>query len=195
MKGRPGIPVLLHNVRLASPLDSYAQKLRELQEKRSKDRTETDHLQIARVEWEGGMYYDDQLGPCLTIFMIYASLAEGARRLRKGTKVEQGVLVKNDGLEIPIQYDGPRKLDELWDANFRYTCSVAVGTGKAKVRVERTRPAFRDWQVVVPLMLDETELNLADFQRVAQAAGRVGIGDYRRFFGKYDVKVEKVEEG
>jgi hypothetical protein len=184
MKGRPGIPVLLHNVRLASPLDSYARMLRELQEKRSKDRTETDHHQIARVEWEGGLYYNDELGPCLTVFMIYASLVEGARRLRKGTKVEQGVLVKNDGLEIPIQYDGPRKLDELWDAGFRYTCSVAVGTGKSKVRVE--------WHVEVPLMLDENELNLADFQRVAQAAGRVGIGDYRRFFGKYDVTVEKV---
>jgi hypothetical protein len=190
MTGRPGVPLLMHNVRLASPMEKYAKKLAQLQEKRSKDRTDAERLQMARVEWEGGMYYDPDHGPCVTVFMVYASLIEGGRRLRKGTKVEQGVIINADGLNIPLHYDGPRTHDEMWEAGYHYTTSVAVGVGKNKARVDRCRPAFRNWSARVGLVLDDEELSLDDFERVVRVAGRVGMGDFRRFFGKYDVTVQ-----
>jgi hypothetical protein len=182
-------PLLLNNVRLASPMNPYAKKLKELQGKPNKDRTDSDRLQIARVYWEGAMYYEDS--PGVTAFMVFRSLQDGARRTRKGMKVERGVTVHD--LFIPLLYQGPRDLDSLWEEGFYHTSMVRVGNGRQAARVERYRPCFREWAVETTLTLDQGELDLSEFEEIANAAGRAGIGDFRAFFGRYTATVKVVD--
>jgi hypothetical protein len=184
-------PLLLNNVRLASPLNPYAKKLKELQGKPSRQRTDSDHNQIARVYWEGAMYYEQDHGPGLTAFMVFRSLQDGARRSRKGTHVQRGVIMHD--MFLPLQYEGPRDLDRLWEQSFYHMALVRVGNGRQAARVERYRPCFREWAVETTVTLDESELDLHEFEEIANAAGRAGIGDFRPFFGRYEATVKVAE--
>ena len=49
-----GSPLVMHNERLADPLDEYVRDIAKLSRKRQK--TEADHLEIARLEFLGGLY-------------------------------------------------------------------------------------------------------------------------------------------
>lgn len=49
-------PLLVHNARLADPLDPIVRQTKPISGKRSK--TEEDHLELARLEFIGGLYYD-----------------------------------------------------------------------------------------------------------------------------------------
>src|SRR5262249_49765792 len=48
-----GSPLVMHNERLADPLDPFARDIAKVSKKRNK--TEADHLEIARLEFLGGM--------------------------------------------------------------------------------------------------------------------------------------------
>src|SRR5512144_1137486 len=100
-------PLLLHNVQLASPLNPYAKELKSLNSKRVK--TDEDRLAIARVEFEGSLYFEDGVGPYIPGQNVLASLIEGAKITRSGKKVERGVTVES--FQCPLIYDGPRTVE------------------------------------------------------------------------------------
>lgn len=50
-------PFLMHNSRLANPLDVYTKEIAKRSGKRKK--TEEDIEELARLEWEGGLYLND----------------------------------------------------------------------------------------------------------------------------------------
>ena len=54
-------PLLMHNGRLANPLDPSTQALKSLTSKRKK--TDDDLFDIARAEFLGGLYIDPDVGP------------------------------------------------------------------------------------------------------------------------------------
>jgi hypothetical protein len=56
-----GSPLLMHNERLADPIDPYTRWLAELTKKRTK--TERDHEEIGRREFMGGGYWANDDGP------------------------------------------------------------------------------------------------------------------------------------
>jgi hypothetical protein len=56
-------PLVVHNDQLANPLGSYTKAIKAISSKRAK--TEDDHLEMSRIEWEGGLYIDPELGPFL----------------------------------------------------------------------------------------------------------------------------------
>ncbi len=70
-------PLLLHNVRLASPLNAFAKQMKALNAPRIK--TDEDRFAMARVEFEGGMYFDPDLGPVMPGLNLHASIQEGAK--------------------------------------------------------------------------------------------------------------------
>jgi hypothetical protein len=128
-------PLLMHNVRLANPLDPIARAMKETSGKRKK--TDEDLERLARLEFEGGLYVDSA-GPYLPGANIEKCLVEGARVTRQGKQVERGLFVTDN--EVPLLYDGPRTADGLWaDESFRSMMAVKVGTS----RVMRCRPMER----------------------------------------------------
>jgi hypothetical protein len=176
-------PLLMHNVRLANPLDPIARAMKETSGKRKK--TDEDLERLARLEFEGGLYCD-AAGPYLPGANIEKCIVEGARVTRQGKQVERGLFVTDN--EVPLLYNGPRTPDELW-ANEEYRSMMAVKVGQA--RVMRCRPIFRSWTMEANAEMDGAQLNLSTLQSIASDAGAmVGLGDYRPRYGRFEVEVE-----
>jgi hypothetical protein len=181
-------PLLLHNERLASPLNSYSRRLAELTVVRNK--TEEQLWQIARLQFEGGLYFDEQLGPYVPANQLRKSLITGARHFRAGKQVERGVAISD--FMLPIAYDGPRDIEGLWGGGtspFVDLRSVRVaGSGG---RIDRCRPIFREWVIEAEVILDPEAIDPAKFAEAARWAGEMeGIGDYREMYGRFGAEIE-----
>lgn len=180
-------PILMHSDRMANPLDPIKKRLSPITAKRKK--TDEDHEEIAHIEWEAGMYFDENVGPHLPGRMIKAALIQAAKKTKDGPKIKSGVVVMTD--KAPLQYAGPRKLDEMWKSKkFVDMRSVVV----QRARLMRCRPIFPEWSVSVELIYDGSVVDRADIVRIAETAGAlVGMGDYRPEnggdFGRFNVEV------
>ena len=175
-------PLLMHNARLANPLDQYAKALKKYTGKRKK--TDEDHEAIAKLEHEGGLYLDPDLGPYVPGENVMRCLVDGAKLTKQGTSVTRGLLIKDD--VCPLVYAGPRTPQELWEQGYKYMASVKVGTQ----RVMRCRPVFYDWRLEAAGTVDTAVLDLVDVATIAANAGlMVGLGDWRPRFGRFEVEV------
>lgn len=180
-------PVLMHNVRLANPLDEYAQALKALTGKRNK--TEDNYGEMSRIEYLGGLYWDTETGPYIPGEWIFTSFVEAGRLHKQGKKIERGILLGDDGDRNPLQYKGPRDREKLC-ANDNFILVKAVRVGAA--RPIRTRPCFHNWHVDVPLFVDPEIIDQDELVVIAERAGKfVGIGDYRPMYGRFNVEVIK----
>ena len=173
-------PLVMHNARLADPIDPAAIAVAEIAGKRKK--TRADHEELARREWRGGLYTDDAGRPALTGEQIEKVIIEGARKVRAGKEAECGILC--DGVWA-IDYDGPKDLDALCeDLRFRDRRSVVV----SRRRVMRTRPRFDAWSATFKVMFNPEVLNASAVEDGLRRGGRlVGIGDYRPRFGRFEI--------
>lgn len=181
-------PMLMHNVQLASPLNTYAKKLKQLNSKRVK--TDDDRLEIAHVEWEGSLYFDPEIGPYMPGPNVFRCLINGGRITKAGKKIERGVLV--DELMMPLVYRGPRDLVGLWgggESEFVDVRTVVV----QRAKVDRCRPVFRQWAFEADCILDPKIIDFDEFVEIAKNAGAMeGVGDYRLMYGRFSVEVEKL---
>lgn len=176
--GRTGL--VMHNGRLADPLDPLAIELSRLTDKRN--RTEEEEREIADFEWFAGLYYEKDLGTYLPAENIVRCLRDAATAWKLGEAVYDFVHVTTD--RIPVQHDGPadpRKLQKLPEYRLRKT--VKIGRN----RTPRTRPIFRTWSMSLDIDLDDADLNLSDFERIVERAGRLeGVGTARKLgFGRF----------
>ncbi len=181
-----GSPLLMHNERLADPIDPYTRWLAELTGKRKK--TERDHEEIGRREYIGGGYWmvdegitGKQSGPYIPTWNVIRCLQAGATRFKLGKHVVRGLVPKSE--ETPLIYDGPTDVDELWKTGLFHS---RKGVGVGQSRVIRTRPCFSEWKVEVELELDLTILDPETVDYIALSAGKYeGLGDARPRFGRF----------
>lgn len=177
-------PLLMHNSRLANPLDPATKALKRVLSKRNK--TDDDYEQIARLEFTGGLYLDPNVGPYIPAENIARCLVDAARLTKMGVKVTRGVFISTD--VNPLAYDGPRDDQGLWDADFRHMASVKV----KMARNMRCRPQFPQWRVQADGVLDPSVLELSDLASIADNAGSlIGLGDWRPRFGRFTAHVER----
>lgn len=177
--------LLMHNERLANPIDPIVQEMKALTAKRKK--TDADHREIAEVEFRGGLYFDDKLGPVIPDRVIRASLIEGARKLKLGREVTENVLVME--AMTPLEYDGPRTVAGLWQKKFYDQRMV----GNQKVRVLRTRPKFPvGWSILVRLQFDNDAFDERNLIAVIKRSESLGLCDYRPLYGTFSSTVEDV---
>lgn len=181
-----GSPLLMHNERLADPIDPYTRSLAELTSKRKK--TERDHEEIGRREFVGGGYWLNDTGPegsqsepYIPTWNIIRCLQEAATRHKLGKHVVSGIVPVSE--ETTLLYVGPRDADSMWKAG---TFHSRKGVGVGQSRVIRTRPCFTDWKVVAELELDLTILDPDTVNLIALQAGMYkGLGDARPRFGRF----------
>jgi hypothetical protein len=180
--------LLMHNARLSDPLDPITKRLKEVSSKRTK--TDDDQERMARIEFEGGLYFDEAAGPYIPGINIHRCLVEAAKLNKLGRHVERGVIALDE--VCPVGYHGPRAIDEMWaDKNFVSRLSVGVTTS----RVMRTRPMFRTWVTEADFLVDNGQIDLPTFTEIAEKAGvMIGLGDYRPRFGRFEAVVEKIED-
>ena len=178
-------PLLCHNVRLADPDDEIVKAIAAITSKRKK--TEDDRIEIARLEWWGGLYVEDGM-PVMPTGNVRKALIQAGKISKQGTQITRALAFT--ALTVPVIHDGPASLDALYERkDFHHRASVGIG---AK-RTMRTRPCFPRWAVTAEAELFEDVMDLDDFKRVAARAGIAeGLGDNRvNGYGRFEVKVVK----
>ena len=173
-------PLLMHNGRLADPLDPHAKALAEATRKRGK--LEADHTEIARLEFLGSLYLDGGM-PCIPAEMLEAALIRAAAKTKQGAVAKAGLLIQRN---CPLVYEGPRDPKGLWDAGsaFRQRAGVRVGM----TRVMRTRPRFDHWSADIAIDFLPTLLDPKSLRSFLDIAGeQIGIGDWRPRCGRFTV--------
>jgi len=176
-------PLLMHNSRLADPINPASKALKAVTGKRMK--TDEDHEKIGYLEFLGGLYLDDQVGPYIPGDNIRRALLDAAKLTKMGTRITRGLINVSDVNPLG-GYDGPRTGEELWAKGFHHRASVKNGTN----RVVRTRPWFPTWAVQADLVLDPSVLEVADIKLIAENSGQyIGLGDWRPRFGRFNAEV------
>jgi hypothetical protein len=186
MKGER--PLVVKSDRSVNPLDPLTRELAKLSGKRKK--TEEDHAMMSRIEFELGIYWEQELGPYIPTGNVHKALVQGARQSKLGRQVEQGCIPLE--VRTPILYQGPRGIDDLFDKP-DHVYKVSVGVGQK--RVMRTRARFPNWALQVPFVLDPEKLDLDTFEKIAEVTGRyIGIGERRPMFGAFTAHIETKKE-
>jgi hypothetical protein len=179
-------PLLLHNGQLSDPQNEWSKAMKVITGKKKK--TDKDMDELARLEFMGGLYVDDNGVPCVPGENIEAMLqAEGAKNRMK-RQVQSGVI--SDG-NWPIIYDGPKTAEGLWEKRKEFALRKSVRNQQN--RVMRVRPIFRAWALEFDVDVIEEEINAAQIKEFMPAAGRhTGLNDWRPKFGRF--MVESVKE-
>lgn len=179
-------PMLMHNERLANPLSDETLRLKALTSKRKK--TDEDVVLISRAEFDGGLYIDET-GPYIPAHWLLAMIRDGGKQFKLGKAVTQGVIFRQQEFPLTLpKFNGASTItaDDLWNAG----CYDRRMVGNQKARVLRTRPRFDEWSVDVSFVFDESVFDRRQLQQILEVAGmKVGLGDYRPLFGRFEVKV------
>ena len=178
-------PLMMHSERLANPFDSLTREIKAITGKRKK--TEDDMLEIARLEWLGGLYHDDVAGVHLPGYNIFAAIIGGGKIHKLGTAIKRSALVQDD--KVPVQFEGPKTPAAMFkNKQFVDMRSVKVGTSK----VLRCRPIFKDWRCTFTMLYEESGIQRSELDRVVRDTGTmVGVGDYRPRFGRFELLESK----
>ena len=176
--------VLMHSAeKLADPLNAHTKLIKEISSKRNK--TEKDHMDMSRLEWEAGIYYDEDIGPYFPAVNVEACLRSAAKLSRLGKAVERAIFVQPD--LVALDYDGPRKINELFYENSPFIDKRAINVKTSKVM--RTRPKFpAGWSMTFTVSYMADIITKDQLILICKTAGRlIGMGDYRPRFGRFTV--------
>ncbi len=184
-----GAPLVVHNERLADPLDEIVRKIAAISKKRNK--TEADHLEIARLEFLGGLYTNGN-GPCLPAWNILRCLQDGAKRHKRGVDVLRGVYPLAEHADLKYDGDKQRDPDEMWKEG---TFSLRKTVGIQRARTMRTRPMFHEWSAELPVEVDPVVFDLDTLRNCWKDAGTyAGIGEMRPVYGRFTATIEEVSK-
>jgi len=177
-------PTMMHNGRLVNPLDPIVKEHAKLTAKRKK--SDEDHEEIARLEFLGALYMStngkQKSRPCWPSENIHAMLVEAAKSERLGKVFTGSILVAG---EFPLDYNGPTDPEKLWaKEEFRDTRKVGIQQSS----LMRTRPIFREWELVFEVQYLSDKLEPETVDRIVEYAGQhVGLSDYRPRFGRFEL--------
>lgn len=177
-------PLLMHSTRGMNHADPLVKELRAATKKHASKKTDDDHEEIQRLEFALGMYHDAELGPYIPSEVLLATIRDGAKAQKLGKEVIRSVFLMEE--KIRLGYKGPREVERLWARKeFVDTRSAKVGAA----RVLRTRPKFDSWSLTTVVHFDAEHIEESQLRRAIFAAGeRVGLGDYRPRFGRFEVE-------
>lgn len=175
-------PLMMHNRRLANPLDVVSKALKDITSKRKK--TEDDHERLYFLEFQGSIYWDAKAGPYIPGENLEAALFEAGRLTRRGTTLERAIRVLED--KMPLIYDGPRGWEELYNAG-SFADVRSVKNPSTGSRTMRCRPIFMPpWSFEGTIIFNPELINESDLTAVLTDAGsKTGILEYRPRYGKF----------
>jgi len=181
-------PLLMHNGQLIDPLSAYSKDIAAVSGKNKK--TDADHLEMMRLEFLGGLYYDPEVGPFIPAENLRKCLIEGARFRKEGKDIERGVFLTT--IVNRLDYgDFPRDPEALLE-HPQFVNRVPVTVGRAKVM--RTRPHFPSWSVTAQGWYNDEVIKSVEVLDTAfQTAGSlVGLCDRRPTYGRFTHTLEVI---
>ena len=179
--------LIMHSCQCVNPLHPLSLQMKKITSIRKK--TEEDLIKLSDLEWEAGLYWDNDIGLYMPAENIEATIREGAKARKKGKDIAKAFSVLE--LKIPVDIGEKLTLDQMRsDYRFRDVRAMKV----KMARVMRTRPRFNNWKLEFDAAYDE---KLLDFQSVVDAieyAGQyVGLCDSRPKYGKFVATVTELD--
>lgn len=189
-------PFLMHNNQAVSPINPYSIEIKRKSGKKKK--TQEDHSELFRLEWEAGLYLSDGEVK-IPMRLVNKCLEQGAKKKKNGALWKSGCIILDDYCDF--DYAGPKirigkqesipepKLDPHYAAH-AHQMPVRVGTSS----IIRTRPVFEGWSLQVRISYDPNTIDRDTVITAAEDAGKlVGLGDWRiekgGSFGRFGVEV------
>jgi hypothetical protein len=176
-------PLVMHNGLMADPTNPYTIRIKEICAKGSKKMTTADYEERDRLEWEAGLYWDDEHGLIIPSDNIERCVQLGAQKSRLGKDVQAAVFVAPNSV-TKISYEGPKTKEALYKSK-RF--ELRKGVKVQQSRIIRVRPMIpTGWSITFTLEYDETIINQKSLQKALVDAGAlVGLGDWRPKFGRF----------
>lgn len=179
-------PLIMHSCKCVNPLHPLSIEIKKVTFIRKK--TEEDQIKLSDLEWEGGLYWDDNIGLYIPAENIEATVREGAKARKKGKDIVRGFMCED--LKAPLDIGVKLTKDQLRDDyNYRDVRSMKV----KQARVMRTRPRFNTWNCTFLASYDENLLNFNDIRDAIEYSGQyVGLCDSRPKYGKFTAKITEL---
>jgi hypothetical protein len=184
--------LMVNNPQMANPLFPLARRLAALTSKRKK--TEEDQLEIQALKWRGSLYSDEteetegeKIGPYLPDENLWTAIEQGAKKTKEGDLVRDGL--EGSGTKLKIEYDGPRDMATMYiDKAGRFVDVRDAKIGRS--RIQAARAIFPvGWAIEAEFLFDPEILDYDKLVRFVKiAARRIGIGTYRKKFGRFKVE-------
>ena len=168
-------PIIMHSAAGVDPLFPINIEKKVITDKRGTNRTQSDIGRLKELETIGALWLDANEQPTIPASAIRAVVETGARKMKQGPQVREGLLVT----ETSFEYDEAKygKTLAKLSKSTQFTTSVVVG----RARIPRTRPMFDlPWACEFELDGDDELVSVEHLERWLDIAGRrIGIGDWR----------------
>ena len=138
-------------------------------------KTEADEARIRELECQLSLWLDESGVPTIPATAFRSCIENGARKLKQGPLVREGLIVLRDGNFV---YDKEKYGTTVVELGQRAQFTVPVVVQRN--RIMRTRAKFDEWTCEFQLDVDESlidEHHLTDWLDIA--GHRVGLGDWR----------------
>ena len=181
-------PLIMHSTKCVNPLHPIAIQIKDITSKRKK--TMEDLLKLSDLEWEAGVYWDDDVGLNIPVECVAAMLLGGAKFNKNGTAVARYCHFVTSLCPVDI---GETQDYEKLKSNNRFRDVRSVGMQKS--RVIRTRPRFNTWTTQFEMFFEEDKIDLDAVKLALENAGSyVGLCEMRsRGYGHFNVRIEEIE--
>lgn len=174
-------PILMHSPQGIDPTHPLVLKMKEITSKGSKKKSAADLVEQDWLEFQLSIYWNGEF-VYVPDTAILGTIRAGAAENRRGREVQAGVDIADQ--EVPLIYDGPKTLKELYEKRFVDRRPAGV----QKARVMRVRARFNQWNLRFRLLVDDAVMNVGDARKALEIAGlRKGLLDHRPRFGRFEV--------
>ena len=109
-------PLIMHSCQCVNPLHPLSIAQKKINAKK-KNKTDEDLAMLSDLEWEGGLYWNDEVGVYVPAENIEATIREGAKARRKGKDIVKGFMVED--MMVPLDI-GENLTKEEMKADFRF---------------------------------------------------------------------------
>lgn len=193
IKLRGVAPIIMHNG--AAGLDTRSPANLEkatISRKKGSNRTEADEIRFRELEVETSLWLDGKGAPTIPEAAIRGCIEKGARKLKQGPQVREGLIVEQ---VEKFEYD------ESLGKTVAELCKTVQFTVPVKVqssRILRTRAKFDEWAVTATLEVDDELVDQDQLESWLDIGGRrIGLGDWRPAtsgsFGRFELEsIEKI---
>lgn len=187
-------PLIHHSAAGLDPTTGISREIAEIAAKRGQNRTEADELRLKELECQRSLWLEGGQ-PTVPHSAIRAAIEAGARKLKQGPSVREGLIVQ----DVMFTFDRKRYGKSLaaWGKKCQFTVPVVV----QRNRILRTRARFDlPWSVECTVFADPDLVDTEKLRTWCDIAGtRIGIGDWRPqksgTFGRFAVaSVEVIEQ-
>ena len=180
-------PLIMHNGAAGLDVRSPANiEKSQIAKKKGTNRAIADDIRLRELETETSLWLNADNQPTVPEAALRAVIETGARKLKQGPQVREGLVVE--------------RVDEfIYDRSLGTTVEELVKTVQfvapvvvQRARILRTRAKFDDWSVRFTIEVDDELVDQGQLERWLDIGGRrIGLGDWRPeksgHYGRFEI--------